>query len=82
MDRRGGGGALVAVAWLSLDPPAADQALRISSLLPPEGYEYNFVSLGSFVAIPALSPDGTRLVFGARSRMEKRPSSGSARWIR
>ncbi len=58
---------LAAAAWLSLDPPTNDRPLRMSSLLAPEGSEYNFVSVGSFVAIPALSPDGTRLVFGARS---------------
>ena len=58
---------LAAAAWLSFDSPADDRPLRISSLLAPEGSEYNFVSPGSFVAIPALSPDGTRLVFGARS---------------
>ena len=57
---------LAAAAWLSFDSPA-DEPLRMSSLLAPEGSEYNFVSAGSFVAIPALSPDGTRLVFGARS---------------
>jgi eukaryotic-like serine/threonine-protein kinase len=58
---------LAAAAWLSFDAPTNDRPLRVSSLLAPEGSEYNFVSAGSFVAIPALSPDGTRLVFGARS---------------
>ena len=58
---------LGAAAWLSFDSPANDRPLRVASLLAPEGSEYNFVGAGSFVAIPALSPDGTRLVFGARS---------------
>jgi serine/threonine protein kinase len=59
--------ALALAVWLSLDTPAEDRPLRISSLLPPEGSEYNFVGVGSFIAIPTLSPDGTRLVFGALS---------------
>jgi serine/threonine protein kinase len=60
--------AVLAVAtWLSFDSPAEKRTLRISSLLAPEGSEFNFVSVGSFIAIPTLSPDGTRLVFGARS---------------
>jgi eukaryotic-like serine/threonine-protein kinase len=36
-----------------------------SALLPPEGAEFNFA--GAF-GLPALSPDGTRIVFGAASK--------------
>ena len=59
--------AAVAAAWLWLKPAAIERPTRISSLLPPDGSEYDFVSMGSFAALPTLSPDGSRLVFGARS---------------
>ena len=38
-----------------------------STLLAPEGTAYEFVGPGSFVAWPAVSPDGKRIVFGAHS---------------
>jgi Tol biopolymer transport system component len=52
--------------------------VRISSLLAPEGSEYHLASTGSFLALPALSPDGKRLVFGARSPDGK----ASQLWVR
>ncbi len=56
-----------AAAWLWLNPAAVERPTRFSSLLAPEGSEYDLVSAGSFAALPALSPDGKRMVFGARS---------------
>ena len=56
-----------AAAWLWLNPAPVERPTRFSSLLAPEGSEYNFVGVGSFAALPTLSPDGKRMVFGARS---------------
>src|ERR1019366_7845364 len=36
-----------------------------TTLLPPDGTEFKFAST---YAVPALSPDGMRIVFGARSK--------------
>jgi serine/threonine protein kinase len=62
--------AIVATAlasWLWWNSADVEQSLRITSLLPPEGSSYDFVNIGSFIASPVLSPDGKRIVFGARS---------------
>jgi Tol biopolymer transport system component/tRNA A-37 threonylcarbamoyl transferase component Bud32 len=44
-------------------PPVA-RVLNVT-LLPPDGAEFDF---GAPIAMPALSPDGTRIVFGARPK--------------
>ena len=56
-----------AAAWLWLTPAGVAQPTRITALLPPDGSEYDFVATGSFSQLPTLSPDGRRIVFGARS---------------
>jgi Tol biopolymer transport system component len=64
--------ALVAVLAAALAIPTvrhlleAPLELRVvnTTILPPEGAEFDF---GDYYALPALSPDGTRIVFGARA---------------
>ncbi|HZQ68331.1 MAG TPA: protein kinase [Terriglobales bacterium] len=67
---------VVALAWLTygyLNRPAA-RAVR-ASILPPENATFDFV--GDFASPPALSPDGTHVIFGARREKE-----ATALWIR
>ena len=47
-----------------LEPPPAMPVVN-TTLLPPEGAEFAFRSP---FAVPAISPDGTRIVFGARTK--------------
>ena len=70
--------AAAAVAWLSSKPAVVDQPTRMTSLLAPEGSEYDLEAFGSFLALPTLSPDGTRIVFGARSL----DGTASQLWVR
>lgn len=59
----------VALAFVHFrEKPPMAQVVN-SVLLPPEGTEFNFT--GAF-GLPALSPDGTRIVFGAASKDDKR----------
>jgi Tol biopolymer transport system component len=60
--------ALAGLAFLHLRPSAPVTAVVITDLLPPDGTEYAFEE---GFPLPALSPDGTRIVFGARTKGSK-----------
>jgi Tol biopolymer transport system component len=61
------GVALVAAGLMYVARERAPETQAIiSTLLPPSGTEYDFGSAGND-ALPALSPDGTRIVFGAHA---------------
>ena len=62
-------GAVGVALWAPWRPPV-EAALRSASLLPPENATFEFQSVYS---LPALSPDGKRLVFGARGNNGKDP---------
>ena len=64
------GACLTAAAWLTwgrIWGPAAEPSLHLA-LPSPEGCE--FVLDGSFPGLPAVSPDGHRVVFSARSKAD------------
>ena len=62
--------ALVGIAAAALgllhfrEAPPPERVIH-ATLLPPDGAEFDF---NSSYALPALSPDGTRIVFGARAK--------------
>ena len=58
--------AAAGVAFLHFQESATETRVISSTLLAPTGTEYDFTSPPG--ALPALSPDGTRLVFGAKSK--------------
>src|SRR6185295_9707461 len=62
-------GAVGVALWAPWRPPV-EAALRSASLLPPENATFEFQSVYS---LPALSPDGKRLVFCARGNNGKDP---------
>jgi Tol biopolymer transport system component len=67
------GVALGGLAYLHFRQPAELRVVN-STLAPPEGGEFDF---GASLALPALSPDGTRIVFGAK------PKDGKSQiWLR
>jgi serine/threonine protein kinase/Tol biopolymer transport system component len=55
--------ALASLALLYFRRPEPDKAVVITDLLPPDGTDYSFED---GFPLPALSPDGTKIVFGAK----------------
>jgi eukaryotic-like serine/threonine-protein kinase len=66
----------VGLAFIHFRETPPETPLRITSLLPTEGSTYDFRST---VALPALSPDGKKIVFGARANDGKGPEQ---LWVR
>ena len=62
------------VAFLHFRETLPETPVIRSTILPPEGAEWSFVN---GLGLPALSPDGRRIVFGARTADSKTPL-----WIR
>jgi serine/threonine protein kinase len=58
--------ALAAVSFLHFRETPPEARVVNTTLLPPDGAEFDFNTAGSLPAIPSLSPDGTRIVFGAK----------------
>jgi Tol biopolymer transport system component len=61
--------AVAAAGWFYLRQPApASPPTLAATLLPPEGQDFEFAQF----ALPALSPDGSRIVFPARTKAGRR----------
>ncbi len=61
------GAALAGLAFMHFREAPPQTPFINSALLPPDGTEFSFGNAQT-QALPALSPDGTRLVFGAKSK--------------
>jgi eukaryotic-like serine/threonine-protein kinase len=58
----------VAFGTLYVLQPKPERPVLNATLLPPDGTDFFFNAGAATQAVPALSPDGTRIVFGARGK--------------
>ena len=65
--------AAAALGALYFLQPKPEAPVLNTTLLPPEGGEFFFNGSNGGQATPAISPDGTRIVFGSRAKDSKAP---------